>query len=63
MFACIVENEEGVKLCPLYPTLACDGGFEQKSKKGGKDQESIEPHMTKDTTWERDKNTIKHHKQ
>ena len=34
------------------------------SKKGGKDQESIQvPHLTQGTTWESDKNTIRYHKQ
>ena len=31
--------------------------------KEGKDQESIQSRMTRDTTWESDKNTINHHKQ
>ena len=35
-----------------------------KSWEEGKDQESIQsPHLTKDTTWESNKNTIKHHTQ
>ena len=36
-----------------------------QSKKGTKDQESIQSSTTPDpdTTWESDKNTIKHHKQ
>ena len=35
-----------------------------QSKKGGKNQESIQSSTTPDqnTTWESDKNTIKHHK-
>ena len=35
-----------------------------QSKKGDKDQELIQSSttMTQDTTWESDKNTIKHHK-
>ena len=33
------------------------------SKEEGKDQESIESHLTRDTIWESDKNTRKHHTQ
>ena len=41
------------------------GDMIYKSKKGDKDQESIPqvPHLSQDTTWVRDKITIKHHKQ
>ena len=37
----------------------------QQSRKGGKDQKSIQASITADqnTKWKKDKNKIKHHKQ
>ena len=37
--------------------------FLTHSSKEGKEQESIQSRLTRDTTWESDKNTINHHKQ